>query len=307
MAATMDTDKGRGDQPITVGSLLTTLDLKIWSNVDSPCRREFEQRHPGLDPVQDREARSLWMEFLTPAKQLVSSLTDPGREPSCLTCRDAGWVYYHVPKEHPNFGKASPCPNPDCDPDREWRAQRRMEQSGIPDTKREVGFASFKRRTGTEAALEAAQLFSGGQAPYWLLLLYGGPGCGKSHLVYSVGLEWLKRGRWVLLRYAPKLFEDLRAAIKDDQLESRMYELINCDLLVIDDLHVEQGTPWQAETVERIVHERYENRRALIVTTNSDIKALNPALLSRFQDGEASRMVLNTATDYRKQLKAKEG
>jgi DNA replication protein DnaC len=57
--------------------------------------------------------------------------------------------------------------------------------------------------------------------------------------------------------------------------------LCSVDLLHIDDLGAEKRTEWVLEQLYAIVNERYENGKALMLTTNLDIGALTQQISER--------------------------
>lgn len=263
------------------------------------CRREFEMAHPDVDPLADETAWGLWLQHLRPRDVLIESIEDPGRETTCPKCRDGGWLYRHVAPDSPDNGRVVPCPYCTEQREAERLAVRRLEQSGIPEAKRQVGFESFRETPGTREAFRAARSLAEGSADFKLLLIYGAHGNGKTHLAYAAALYRLRQGESVCFRYVPALFGELRRAMKDDKVDDVVVTLGGCHLLVLDELGAEQGTPWQDETLERIVNERYCRELPLICTSNRDLKALPSAIVSRFRESGLGRIVLNEGKDYR--------
>jgi uncharacterized membrane protein len=56
---------------------------------------------------------------------------------------------------------------------------------------------------------------------------------------------------------------------------------------------------------EDILNYRYRNEMEMIITTNHDIGAFPPPIISRFSEGRVCRHVANTAPDYRPKVRAK--
>jgi len=54
------------------------------------------------------------------------------------------------------------------------------------------------------------------------------------------------------------------------------------------------------EQLEKIIRVRYRERLFTILTTNRDISELPERIVSRFEDAEVARKVLNSGIDYRK-------
>lgn len=273
---------------------------RLWDgDWGAACRREFERAHPGVDPLADEPSWALWVQHLRPNAVLIESIEDPGREVSCPKCRDGGWLYQALKKTDPDYGRAIPCPY--CTEQREADrlAKCRLEQSGIPETKRQVSFDTFKEMAGTREAFRAARSLAEGSADFKLLLIYGPHGNGKTHLAYAAALYRLRAGQHVQFRYVPTMFRELRQAMKEDRVDDILMTLGGCHLLVLDDLGAEQGTAWQDERLEDIVDERYRRELPLICTSNRDLRGLPPAIVSRFRESGLGKIVFNEGKDYR--------
>ena len=99
------------------------------------------------------------------------------------------------------------------------------------------------------------------------LLLFGGPGGGKSHLAAALGLALVENGWRVLLTRTTDLVQKLQAARRDLALESAITKLDKYHLLILDD--IAYATKDQAETgvLFELISARYE-RRSLLITAN---------------------------------------
>lgn len=71
------------------------------------------------------------------------------------------------------------------------------------------------------------------------LLFYGNSGTGKTFLTHCIAKELLDRGHLVIYRTAEDLIKNLRETKLQNNYELEEL-LINCDLLIIDDLGTEQ-------------------------------------------------------------------
>ena len=99
------------------------------------------------------------------------------------------------------------------------------------------------------------------------LLLFGGPGGGKSHLAAALGLALVENGWRVLFTRTTDLVQKLQAARRDLALESAITKLDKYHLLILDD--IAYATKDQAETgvLFELISARYE-RRSLLITAN---------------------------------------
>jgi len=163
-------------------------------------------------------------------------------------------------------------------------------------------FENFKAVPGAQKALAIFQELL--TKPAWfMLLVYGKAGCGKTHLCEAFSIELAKKGircpvfEWSeLVRDFKKL---MRSDIKD-AYDARFEMIRRLERLIIDDVgQGSVGSNWEWGELEDIVNYRYRNNLMTIVTTNLDIKALPPRIISRFRDAVKSRMVVMDAGDYR--------
>jgi DNA replication protein DnaC len=99
------------------------------------------------------------------------------------------------------------------------------------------------------------------------LLLFGGPGGGKSHLAAALGLALVENGWRVLFTRTTDLVQKLQTARRDLMLESAIAKLDKYHLLILDD--IAYATKDQAETsvLFELISARYE-RRSLLITAN---------------------------------------
>lgn len=112
----------------------------------------------------------------------------------------------------------------------------------------------------------------------------GDTGTGKTTLAMLVSREALRAGRTVAIYSVPRLLAEIRGTFddsSDNSYEQLFRKLTNVDLLHLDDLGAEQQTEWVLEQLYAIVNERYEEGRALVVTTNLDESALTEQIGER--------------------------
>lgn len=75
-----------------------------------------------------------------------------------------------------------------------------------------------------------------------IILMFGPPGGGKSHLAAAVGLALIENGWRVLFTRKTDLLQKLQVARRELQLEAAIAKLDKFDLLILDDLaYVNQG------------------------------------------------------------------
>jgi DNA replication protein DnaC len=111
----------------------------------------------------------------------------------------------------------------------------------------------------------------------------GDVGTGKTTLAMLISAEALRRSHSVAIYSLPRLLGLLRETFTDvseSSLSQLLDRLAAVELLHIDDVGAEQSSPWVLEQLYSIVNTRYEDGRAMLLTTN-----LNPTDL-REQIGE---------------------
>jgi len=122
------------------------------------------------------------------------------------------------------------------------------------------------------------------------LWLEGDVGTGKTTLAMLVSRSALERGRSVAIYSLPRLLSELRKTF-DDGAEMAYLDLIDSltavDLLHVDDVGAERSNPWVLEQLYTIVNARYEEQRAVVITTNLG----HDALQEQIGDRTVSRLV----------------
>jgi len=99
----------------------------------------------------------------------------------------------------------------------------------------------------------------------------GDIGTGKTTLAMLISAAALRAGHSVAIYSLPRLLGLLRETF-DDASESSLSTLLDrlaaVELLHIDDVGAEQSSPWVLEQLYTIVNTRYEDGRAIVLTTN---------------------------------------
>ncbi len=105
--------------------------------------------------------------------------------------------------------------------------------------------------------------------------LVGDIGTGKTTLAMLTSKAAIEAGRTVAIYSLPRLLNLIRSAIEtEDGMVGFLERLTAVDLLHIDDLGVENKTDWVLEQLYSIINTRYEDERAMVLTTNLEIAEL---------------------------------
>lgn len=205
-------------------------------------------------------------------------------------CKGAGFVHPYVGGKVV-YRQAIPCREPGC--------LAGIIQNGVRGEARDQTFLNFEPQTGAKKALNAAHELAFGRSEFVWLLLYGGPGCGKTHLCNAMIKEVRERGWEAKLIMAADLFSMLRQAISENRTDEVLTKLKELFFLVIDDYGVEYGSNWEEAKFDELMTSRYSRGLPTVVTTNKDFEALPDRIKSRFKDKRMSQAVYNSAPDYR--------
>lgn len=235
--------------------------------------------------------------------------TDGGLCPLCnqiSICGGLGYVRYNLPLDHPDFGKLFRCPNNvSADPARREKLRKLGNLEAFADKtfdtfRTDLPMLTPQQRQSLETGLNMARHYAAN--PDGWLLLEGTYGCGKTHLAAAVANARLDREDAVLFITTPDLLDHLRmtygpsSEVGYDELFDRVR---NAPLLVLDDLGVENPSPWAQEKLFQLLNHRYTHRLPTIITTNADLEALDPRIRSRLLDDAVIRRVRISAPDYR--------
>lgn len=112
------------------------------------------------------------------------------------------------------------------------------------------------------------------------LFIYGPCGSGKTILAAAMLFEKLRQDYFtnneITVRFCTveTTFDTLRKEINQTPDTSFFDDLMNCDLLVLDDLGTDKPTDWVLTTLYRLINHRYEYKKDTIITSNKSLKEL---------------------------------
>lgn len=122
------------------------------------------------------------------------------------------------------------------------------------------------------------------------LMVYGGVGLGKTHLVQAIGNE-IKNSpeeKFVLYVSSEKFVNQFMDSIKDGNVKSFTNFYMQVDVLIIDDIQFLAGKDRTQEMFFHIFNHLHQNKKQIIMTSDCpprDLKGLEERLLSRFKWG----------------------
>ena len=168
-----------------------------------------------------------------------------------------------------------------------------------PHTRATHRFLKWQEGVGVADAFNAAMAFTRGEIQPPLLLLYGKPGLGKSHLSISIGWAYLLTGRSVVYYQAEELLDALRRGYKvwqakepreysPDSYDSILNYVKAVSLFILDDLGAQKETEWAVAKLDEIVDYRYRQSLPMVITANTlDVPE---RILDRMKEGRVVRL-----------------
>jgi DNA replication protein DnaC len=121
----------------------------------------------------------------------------------------------------------------------------------------------------------------------------GTPGTGKTTLAMLISRAAIEADRTVAIYSLPRLLSMLRDTFDESSrysLGDLIERLSTVDLLHVDDVGAEQSSPWVLEQLYTIVNSRYEEGRAIVLTTNLADAGGDAALREQIGERTVSRI-----------------
>ncbi len=161
-----------------------------------------------------------------------------------------------------------------CRPLQLANARARSLEARIPRKYRDVAFDRWPVTEISPPVVDAVRRYCGdvdarldAGRGLWLV---GDSGTGKTTLAMLVSKAAIEAKRTTAIYSMPRLMAVLREAIESEEgLLGLLDRLATVDLLHIDDLGAEHRTDWVLEQLYSIVNTRYEDERAIVITTNN--------------------------------------
>ncbi len=217
-----------------------------------------------------------------------------------------GYVRKDVPIDHPDFGKAFPCP---ARPLTTGAIVGGLGESSGLYVLTHMTFDNFMpqglglspdRQKNLQRAYDLAFQFA--QEPRGWLLFKGGFGAGKTHLAAAIANYRLKMGQPALFIVVPDLLDYLRATYAPNSAvtyDERFEGLRGAPLLLLDDYGAHSATPWAQEKLFQLLNFRYNAQLPTVITTNQELEEIDLRMRSRLADVTLCQIVHINAPDFR--------
>lgn len=148
------------------------------------------------------------------------------------------------------------------------------------------------------AARDICRSLAVARSPQQNIFLYGGAGTGKTFLASATAVEASKQGRSVMARSMGEivsLYEREKFTYDDDTRDAAQTEidrLMNCDLLIIDNLGNEFRSAFGTSTLIGILTARIGRGRPLLICSTVSMKDVREHYLaSRYSEQVESRLL----------------
>lgn len=118
------------------------------------------------------------------------------------------------------------------------------------------------------------------------LLFYGNPGSGKTYLSYCIAKAILDKGFLVVYKTSDELIKNLKDIRfnNDSTLESLLLE---CDLLIVDDLGAEYLNEFTVTELFNLINKRILCGKKMLISTNLTL----PGISKQYSERIASRLI----------------
>lgn len=115
------------------------------------------------------------------------------------------------------------------------------------------------------------------------LLIFGNTGVGKTFLTNCIAAELLNQGKSVIYLTAHEFFDRLADYTfrRDAENSDTLTFLLNCDLLIIDDLGTELNNGFINSQLFLCMNERILHKKSTVISTNLSLKELSQTYTER--------------------------
>ncbi len=161
-----------------------------------------------------------------------------------------------------------------------------------PQLNKRFTMDTFVVGPNNQFARSAAQAVaeSPGKTKFNPLLIYGGVGLGKTHLLQSIGNYQLANNPKSIITYisSEEFYLNFIDAIKNNNTQKFTTRFRSSDILLMDDIQFFAGKESTQEEFFYIFNTLYQNGKQIVLTSDlppSSLKGLQDRLISRFQWG----------------------
>lgn len=184
------------------------------------------------------------------------------------------------------------------------RIQSLRNRSHLDKNYQNMTFEKWVHRNDTENCFKEFKNYTDNFRDDNGICIFGISGNGKTYLATAVFNQLADKS--VILQNVPELLSDIRHTYSNDSAANEtdiLTPLMECDLLVLDDLGSEKPSEWVREKLYLVINARYKAGKSLIITSNcNEMKELENIVGSRSYDRivEMCRPVKNCGSSFRR-------
>jgi len=156
----------------------------------------------------------------------------------------------------------------------------------------QYSFDLFVAGSGNEFAksVSLAVAENPGKTKFNPLLIYGGVGLGKTHLLHAIGNHIISKNGSVVVNFTPseEFYFNFIEAIKNSNTKVYTDTFRQSDILLVDDIQFFSGKERTQEEFFYIFNTLYQQGKQIVLTSDlqpNELKGLHDRLISRFQWG----------------------
>ncbi len=161
-----------------------------------------------------------------------------------------------------------------------------------PLINKSYSFETFIEGSNNQFAKSAAESVASdpGNSAFNPLIIYGGVGLGKTHLIHAIGNRILSESpsAKVVLVTSEKFTLDFVNGLRKNKTIEFAKQYRSADVLLIDDIQFFRGKEQTQEQFFHTFNELHQSGRQVVMTADrypAEMKGLQDRLLSRFQSG----------------------
>ena len=161
-----------------------------------------------------------------------------------------------------------------------------------PNINKQYTFETFIEGTNNEFAKTASQSVATepGKSNFNPLIIYGGVGLGKTHLLHAIGNRVVQNNPRsnVVIVTSEKFTLDFVNSLRKNRTIEFAQQYRNSDVLLIDDIQFFRGKEQTQEQFFHTFNVLYQAGKQIVMTADKypgEMKGLKERLLSRFQSG----------------------
>ena len=162
----------------------------------------------------------------------------------------------------------------------------------IPVLNSDHVFETFIEGANNQFAKTAAEAVAEnpGKQSFNPLIVYGGTGLGKTHLLHAIGNRVLETSpdKRIVIATSEKFTLDFVNGLRKNRTVEFARQYRNADLLLIDDIQFFKGKEQTQEQFFHTFNELYQSGKQIVLTADrypGEMQGLQDRLLSRFQSG----------------------